>query len=236
MLVTTIGMGAAQLAATGPAGADDADRNGWFVCRALPRTDPTMPRSYVERPIDCVNQPQYSKVSLPVGGIGTISASTAHESTDPSSPNAAPLAIGDGGRAEVSLAKVTLLPSTSTPITITAAESSADARCLTLGPPPSLVGGSRVVGVEIGGLDLPQVIDGPSKYDLPNGLGTVEFNRTTVSSWTEGRTYTVVRQDAVVLTLTHVVTVGNPPLGASVGGTFTLGTTTAGYYGNPCVT
>jgi hypothetical protein len=92
-----------------------------------------------------------------------------------------------------------------------------------------------VVGATIRGLDLPDVITGDRKYDLPNGLGTVEFNRQTVYSWTEyTRTYTVLRQDAIVLTLRTPVGVGNLPYGLSSGGTVTLGTTTAGYYGNPC--
>ncbi|GAA3829828.1 Calx-beta domain-containing protein [Nocardioides panacisoli] len=221
---------------TGVAWIDDADRDGWFVCRALPRTDPTMPQSYVERPTDCISQ-QHSSSTVPVGTIGTISAATTRETAEPSSPNVAPLAVGDGGRAEVTLGKLSLLAGTDTPITVAAVESSADARCRVLGALPALVGSSRVVGAKIGGLDLPDVIAGYQRYDLPNGLGTVEFNRQTVRTWTEGiRTYTVVRQDAIVLTLTHVVTVGSPPLGVSVGGTFTVGTSTAGHYGNPCVT
>jgi hypothetical protein len=221
---------------TGVAWIDDADRDGWFVCRALPRTDPTMSVWYVERPTDCISQ-QHSSASVPVGGIGTISLATVRETAKPPSPNAAPLAVGDGGRAEASLSGLTLLAGTETPITATAIESSADARCLALGPLPTLVGSSRVVGAKIRGLDLPDVITGYQKYDLPNGRGTVEFNRKTVHSWTEySRTYTVLRQDAIVLTLSHVITVGNPPLGVGVGGTFTVGSSTAGSYGNPCVT
>lgn len=228
--------GASLADGTGVAWIDDADRDGWFVCRALPRTDPTMPPPYVERPTDCISQ-QHSSATVPVGGIGTISLATVHETAEPSSPNAAPLAVGDGGRAEVSIGGLTLLAGTDTPITVAAIESSADARCLALGPLPTLVGSSRVVGATIPGLDLPDVIAGYRRYDLPNGRGTVEFNRKTVRSWTEySRTYTVLRQDAIVLTLSHVVTVGSPPFGVSVGGTFTAGSSTAGHYGNPCVT
>lgn len=220
---------------TGVAWIDDADRDGWFVCRALPRTDPTMSPPYVERPTDCLSQ-QHSSASVPVGDIGTIALATSRSTAEPSSTNAAPLAVGDGGRAEVSVARMTLLADTDTPITVAAIDSTADARCLTLGPVPTLVGSSRVVGATIAGLQLPDVIDGYHRYDLPNGLGTVEFNRQTVHSWTEyTRTYTVLRQDAMVLTLRPGVGVGNP-LGLGLGGTFTAGTTTAGYHGNPCVT
>ena len=221
---------------TGVAWIDDADRDGWFVCRALPLTDPRMPAPYIELPTDCISQ-QHSSASVPVGDIGTISLAATREVAQPSSPNVAPLAVGDGGRAEASLGGLTLLADTSTPITVAAIDSFADARCPALGPLPTLVGSSRVVGAKIRGMDLPDVIAGYQRYDLPNGLGNVQFNRKTVRSWTEGiRTYTVLRQDAIVLTLRYPVSVGSLPFGLSSGATLTAGTTTAGYYGNPCVT
>jgi len=220
---------------TGVAWIDDADRDGWFVCRALSRTDPTMSVWYTDFPTDCISR-QHTSASVPVGDIGTISLANIREAAEPSSPNVAPLAVGDGGRAEASLGGLTLLADTNTPITVATFDSSADARCSTLGPSPTLVASSRVVGAKIGDIDLPDVIAGYQKYDLPDGLGTVQFNRQTVRSWTEvTRTYTVVRQDAIVLTLRYPVSVGSLPFSLSSGLTFTAGTTTAGYYGNPCV-
>jgi hypothetical protein len=193
-----------------------------------------MPRSYVDNPTECIPQ-DHSSASEPIGTIGTVSAVTSRQSAVPTWPNVAPPAVGDGGRAEATLGELSLLPGTAAPITATATESSADSRCVSLGALPALTGSSRVVGAKIRGLDLPDVITGDRKYDLPNGLGTVEFNRQTVYSWTEyTRTYTVLRQDAIVLTLRTPVGVGNLPYGLSSGGTVTLGTTTAGYYGNPC--
>ena len=83
-----------------------------------------------------------------------------------------------------------------------------------------------MVGAKIRGMDLPDVIAGYQRYDLPNGLGNVQFNRKTVRSWTEGiRTYTVLRQDAIVLTLRYPVSVGSLPFGLSSGATLTAGTT-----------
>lgn len=234
ILLITAAVGTAQLAGTGAARATAVDRGGWFVCHALPWTEPRMPPPYVDKPTECIPM-QHSSASEPVGSIGTISVATSRQSADPSGPYVAPPAVGDGGRAETSLTDVTLLTGTDTPITVATSESSADARCVSLGPVPTLVGTSRVVGARIRGLDLPDVITGDRRYDLPNGLGTVEFNRQTVYSWTEGvRTYTVLRQDAIVLTLRTPVRVGSLPFGLSGGGTVTTGTTTAGYYGNPC--
>ena len=75
------------------------------------------------------------------------------------------------------------------------------------------------------------------KYDLPNGLGIADLNRKTVRSWTEGiRTDTVLRQDAIVLTYRTPGSIGGVPYGMGWGGTSTLGTSTAGCFGNPRVT
>ena len=88
---------------TGVAWIDDANQDGWFVCRALPLTDPRCPRRTSSFPTDCISQ-QHSSASVPVGDIGTISLAATREVAQPSSPNVAPLAVGDGGRAEASSA------------------------------------------------------------------------------------------------------------------------------------
>lgn len=221
---------------TGVAWIDDADRDGWFVCHALPTTDPRMPPSYINNPTECTPD-ERSAASVPIGTIGTVSVSTHRQAAQPTWVNSAPPAVGDGSLAEVSLGALTMSPIPGTTITAKAVDSSTDARCLSFGSVPTLAGRSRVVGAKIAGLDLPDVIAGYQKYDLPNGLGTVQLNRQTVYSWSEGiRTYTVVRQDALVVTVRYPVSVGGVPFGLGAGGTFTAGTTTAGYYGNPCVT